>query len=182
MCYHILSRCQGLTPKHKLRFKNPLYSIDSTTIDLCLSVFPWARFRKAKGAIKMHCLYDHSGALPSFMVVTDGKRHDARVVKESSFPLSPDSIVSVDKAYIDYNWLNSLDNNGVFFVTRAKRNIDCTVTEQHQAASKKVRQDAVISLNGPRTKKLYPKDLRLSMENDFLSKALGRVGDPSAKR
>ncbi len=164
--YHILSRCQGLTPKHKLRFKNPLYSIDSTTIDLCLSVFPWARFRKTKGAIKMHCLYDHSGALPSFMVVTDGKRHDVRVVKENSFPLSPDSIVSVDKAYIDYNWLKSLDNNGVFFVTRAKRNINCTVTGQHRPASKGVRKDETISLNGPRTSKLYPKELRLIEYHD----------------
>lgn len=164
--YHILSRCQGLTPKHKLRFKNPLYSIDSTTIDLCLSVFPWARFRRAKGAIKMHCLYDHSGALPSFMVVTDGKNHDVRAVKENSFPLSPDSIVSVDKAYIDYNWLNSLDNNGVFFVTRAKRNIDCTVTGQHRPASKGVRKDQTICLNGPRTKKLYPRELRLIEYHD----------------
>ena len=164
--YHILSRCQGLTPKHKLRFKNPLYSIDSTTIDLCLSVFPWARFRRAKGAIKMHCLYDHSGALPSFMVVTDGKNHVVRAVKENSFPLSPDSIVSVDKAYIDYNWLNSLDNNGVFFVTRAKRNIDCTVTGQHRPASKGVRKDQTICLNGPRTKKLYPRELRLIEYHD----------------
>jgi hypothetical protein len=164
--YHILSRCQGLTPKHRLRFKNPLYSIDSTTVDLCLSVFPWAKFRTAKGAIKMHCLYDHSGALPSFMVVTDGKKHDVRVVKENSFPMSPDSIVSVDKAYIDYNWLKSLDDNGVFFVTRAKRNIDCTVTGQHRPASKGVRQDVSICLNGSRTKKLYPKDLRLIEYHD----------------
>jgi hypothetical protein len=164
--YHMLSRCQGLTPKHRLRFKNPLYSIDSTTVDLCLSVFPWAKFRTAKGAVKMHCLYDHSGSLPSFMVVTDGKKHDVRVVKENSFPMSPDSIVSVDKAYIDYNWLKSLDDNGVFFVTRAKRNIDCTVTGQHRPASKGVRQDSAIRLNGPRTRKLYPKDLRLIEYHD----------------
>lgn len=61
MFYHLLERCRDLTPKHRFRFKNPLYTIDATTIDLCLSVFPWAKFRKAKGAIKMHCLYDHSG-------------------------------------------------------------------------------------------------------------------------
>jgi hypothetical protein len=108
--YNLLARCKNLTPKHKFRFNNPLYTIDSTTIDLCLSVFPWAKFRKTKGAIKMHCLYDHSGAMPCFLTVTDGKKHDVRVVKETSFPLSPDSIVSVDKAYIDYKWLNSLDN------------------------------------------------------------------------
>ncbi|HLG29977.1 MAG TPA: DUF4372 domain-containing protein [Candidatus Brocadiales bacterium] len=57
--YHLLSRCHDLTPKHRFRFRNPLYSIDATTIDLCLSAFPWAKFRKKKGAIKMHCLYDH---------------------------------------------------------------------------------------------------------------------------
>lgn len=164
--YHILSRCQGLTPKHRFRFKNPLYSIDSTTVDLCLSAFPWAKFRKAKGAIKMHCLYNHSGALPSFMVVTDGKKHDVRVVKENSFPMSPDSIVSVDKAYIDYNWLNSLNKNKVWFVTRAKSNIDCTVTGQHRGAGKGVRSDQTIRLNGPRSKELYPDELRLIKFHD----------------
>ena len=90
--YHLLGRCKSLTPKHKFRFKNPLYSIEASTIDLCLSLFPWAKFRKTKGAIKLHCQYDHSGALPSFMVITDGKRHEARVVKEHTFPLKPDSI------------------------------------------------------------------------------------------
>ena len=92
--YHLLGRCKNLTPKHKFRFKNPLCSIDATTIDLCLSAFPWAKFRKTKGAIKLHCQYDHDGALPSFLVVTDGKHHEARVVKEHAFPLKPDSIGS----------------------------------------------------------------------------------------
>ncbi|MEW6052378.1 MAG: DUF4372 domain-containing protein [Nitrospirota bacterium] len=90
--YHLLARCKNLTPKHKFRFKNPLYTIDVSTIDLCLSVFPWAKFRRTKGAIKLHCLYDHSGALPTFMTVTDGKRHDVRVAKDNTFPLLPDSI------------------------------------------------------------------------------------------
>jgi len=95
MFYSLPGRCKGHTPKHSFRFKNPLYYIDATVIDLCLSVFPWAKFRKTKGAIKLHCLYDHSGALPSFMVVTDGKKHDVGVVKDHSFPLVPDSIGSV---------------------------------------------------------------------------------------
>src|SRR4030042_2121860 len=129
--YHLLGRCKNLTPKHKFRFKNPLYTIAASTIDLCLSVFPWAKFRTTKGAIKLHCLYDHSGALPTFLTITDGKSHDVRVVKEQTFPMSPDSIVSVDKAYIDYTWLNSLDMQGVWFVTRAKTNIDCAVVGQH---------------------------------------------------
>lgn len=161
MFYHLLARCRNHTPTHRFRFKNPLYTIDATTIDLCLSVFPWAKFRKTKGAIKMHCLYDHSGALPSFLTVTDGKRHDVRVVTESSFPLSPDSIISIDKAYIDYKWLYSLDNNRIWFVTRAKSNIDYEVTGQHEVSGKKVLSDERIALKGPLTKKRYPKELRL---------------------
>lgn len=66
MFYHLLIRSRDLTPKHRFRFRNPLYTIDATVIDLCLSVFPWARFRKTKGAVKMHCLYDHSGPFRPF--------------------------------------------------------------------------------------------------------------------
>ena len=159
--YHLLSRCKDLTPKHRFKFKNELYSIDASVIDLCLSVFPWAKFRKTKGAIKMHCLYDHSGALPTFVTITDGKKHDVTVAKEVGFPLSPDSIVSIDRAYIDYKWLNSLDKKRVWFVTRAKSNIDCVITGQHPVSGKGVRKDQMILLAGTRTKNYYPKELRM---------------------
>jgi len=159
--YHLLARCKDLTPKHKFRFKNPLYTIDSTTIDLCLSVFPWAKFRKTKGAIKMHCLYDHSGALPSFLTITDGKRHEVREAKDTVFPLSPDSIVSVDKAYIDYKWLYSLNTKRIWFVTRAKSNIDYAVVGQHPLKDKLMISDEKISLQGQFTKEKYPQHLRL---------------------
>ena len=159
--YHLLSRCKNLTPKHRFKFKNALYSIDASVIDLCLSVFPWAKFRKTKGAIKMHCLYAHSGAMPSFVTITDGKKHDVTVAKEVGFPLSPDSIVSMDRAYIDYKWLNSLDEKRVWFVTRAKSNIDCVVTGQHPVSGKGVRKDQMILLTGTRTKNYYPKELRM---------------------
>ena len=159
--YHLLSRCKNLTPKHRFKFKNALYSIDASVIDLCLSVFPWAKFRKTKGAIKMHCLYAHSGAMPSFVTITDGKKHDVTVAKEVGFPLSPDSIVSIDRAYIDYKWLNSLDEKRVWFVTRAKSNIDCVVTGQHPVSGKGVRKDQMILLTGTRTKNYYPKELRM---------------------
>jgi hypothetical protein len=159
--YHLLSRCRDYTPKHRFKFNNPLFSLDASVIDLCLSVFPWAKFRKTKGAIKLHCLYDHSGALPSFVTITDGKRHDVTVAKKTDLPLFPDSIVSVDRAYIDFKWLNSLDESGVWFVTRAKSNIDYVVTGQHPISGKGVRKDQTILLNGPRTKKYYRKNLRL---------------------
>jgi hypothetical protein len=164
--YHLLTRCKNLTPKHKFRFKNPLYTIDASTIDLCLSVFPWAKFRTTKGAIKLHCLYDHSGSLPTFLTITDGKRHDVRVVKDNAVPLLPDSIVSVDKAYIDYTWLNSLDMQGIWFVTRAKTNIDYAVVGQHPVSGKGVLSDVRVSLQGPLTKTKYPKELRLIRYHD----------------
>ncbi len=161
MFYSLLGRCKGHTPKHSFRFKNPLYSIDATVIDLCLSVFPWAKFRKTKGAIKLHCLYNHSGALPSFMVVTDGKKHDVRVVKDHSFPLPPDSIVSVDRAYVDFKWLYSLTERKVFFVTRAKSNFKYDVAGQHkECKGKGVIRDEVVSLSGFYSEENYPDELR----------------------
>ncbi|OGL47632.1 MAG: hypothetical protein A2149_09120 [Candidatus Schekmanbacteria bacterium RBG_16_38_11] len=168
--YHLLSRCKDLTPGHKFKFKNPLYTIDSTTIDLCLSLFPWAKFRKTKGAIKMHCLYDHSGALPSFIVVTDGKKHDVKAVKETELPLLPDSIVSLDKAYIDYKYLYSLYKKRIWFVTRAKFNIDCTITGQHEVSGKGVLRDLRIRLNGKKSQEDYPKELRIVKFYDEESK------------
>jgi hypothetical protein len=109
----------------------------------------------------MHCLYDHSGALPTFLTVTDAKHHDVRVAKEASFPLVPDSIVSIDKAYIDYTWLYSLTQEGVWFVTRAKSNIDCEVTGQHEVSGKGVLDDQRIVLKGHYSRKHYPDELRI---------------------
>jgi len=163
--YKLLDKCKSVTPKHRFRFKNPLYTLDSTVIDLCLSIFPWAVFRKRKGAIKLHYLYDHSGSLPTFMVMTDGKHHDIRVAKAETkldLALLPDSILSIDKAYIDYNWLSCLNKKGVSFVTRVKNNIDCSVIGQHKPIkNKNVVRDDIISLTGFYTQQKYPDRLRI---------------------
>lgn len=163
--YRLLEKCRSVTPRHKFRFKNPLLSLDSTVIDLCLSIFPWASFRKRKGAIKLHYLYDHSGSLPTFMVMKDGKHHDVRVAKDDKkldLALLPDSILSVDRAYLDYNWLWGLNQKGVYFVTRAKRNLNCEITGQHKALKNKhVFRDDIISLKGYYTSQEYPAELRL---------------------
>ena len=119
--YDFLRKCQSLAPGHRFRFKNPLYTMDSTQVKLCLSVFPWASYRKRKGALKIHTLLDHNGCLPSFLTVTDGRSHDVRVVKDQryGFPqLLPDSIITVDRGYYDFNWFYSLHLNRVFFITR----------------------------------------------------------------
>jgi hypothetical protein len=163
--YKLLDKCKSITPKHRFRFANPLYTLDSTTIDLCLSIFPWAVFRKRKGAIKLHYLYDHNGALPTFMVMTDGKHHDIRVAKsETGFDLAllPDSILSIDKAYLDYNWLSGLNKKGVFFVTRTKDNINYRIAGQHKPIrNKNVIRDDVIRLTGYYTCQKYPDRLRI---------------------
>lgn len=167
--YRLLEKCRSLTPHHKFRFTNPLLTLDSTVIDLCLSIFPWAVFRKRKGAIKLHYLYDHSGSLPSFMVMSDGKHHDVRVAKDDkklNLALLPDSIISFDRAYLDYKWLWDLNKKGVFFVTRSKGNIKCTITGQHKRISppkrnKYIVKDDVISLKGYYSSQNYPEPLRM---------------------
>ena len=158
----ILQRAIELAPKHKFKFKHPLYSIDATTIDLCLSVYDWAKFRKRKGAIKLHCQLDHRGHLPVFMLMTDGKVHDVNAAKEH-IRISPDSIYCVDKAYIDFNWLNSINNQQAFFVTRMKTNLNFRITGQHSKANfkKGILADEIIELTGTATKNKYPQKLRM---------------------
>lgn len=169
--YKLLEKCRSVTPKHKFKFKNPLYSLDSTVIDLCLSIFPWAVFRRRKGAIKLHYLYDHSGALPTFIVMTDGKTHDISVVREEqklNFGLLPDSILSIDKAYIDYKWLYGLNKRGVsqdayaYFVTRVKDNMDYELSGQHKPRKNKyVLRDELVTLSGYYSKQNYPDKPRI---------------------
>jgi hypothetical protein len=160
--YKILQRCRDITPKHRFKFKNPLYTLDSTVVDLCLSLYPWAKFRKTKGALKIHNLYDHRGCMPVFITVTDAKHHDVRVAKDLDLPLTPDSILCVDRAYIDYKWLYTLNKSGVYFVTRAKTNISYKIIGQHvQNTKKNILFDYIIKLKGYYQSKYYPHDLRL---------------------
>ncbi len=155
----LLKRCQGLAPKHNFRFKNPLYSLDASTIDLCLSMFPWADFRTTKGAIKLHVGLNHSGYLPEFVTVTEGKDHDVTVGRTLKFPKG--SIVAVDKGYNDYGWYNQLNNKGIFFVTRLKSNAKYRViTRESVQKDKGISSDQVIEFTGPQTSKRCPIQLR----------------------
>jgi hypothetical protein len=122
----LYARCQAVAPGHGLRFKNPLLSLDSTTISLCLNLFPWAHFRTAKGAIKVHTLLDHAGHLPAVVVMTAGKGSDIAMARGLQLPKG--SIVAMDRGYIDYRFLFRLTQDGVYFVTRQKINAKCQVT------------------------------------------------------
>ena len=119
--YKILARCQPISGKHSFRFENKLYSMDASTIDLCLSMFPWANFRQTKGAVKLHAVLDHDGLIPAFIDITDGKVHD--VTQGRKFSLPKGSILTMDRGYMDYAWLHELDKQGVFFVIRTKSNM-----------------------------------------------------------
>ena len=124
----VYQRCRMISPKHKFKFKNELYSLDATVIDLSLGAFPWASFRRAKSAIKVHTLMNHSGYLPAFVSITDGKKHESKVA--SSIKLPKGSIVAEDRAYTDYAWFAQLQQNGIFFVTRQKTNAVYKVIER----------------------------------------------------
>jgi len=114
--------------KKKFRFKNKLVSLDSSVIDLCLSLYDWAKFRRTKGAVKLHLLLDHDGYLPAFAVVTDGKQSDIKVARQLRFEAG--TVVVVDRGYNDYQWFVELGRQGVFFVTRLKDNAVYEVVEK----------------------------------------------------
>jgi hypothetical protein len=159
--YHLLSKCQlqAAISKRKFKFKNPLYSLDSSTIDLCLSVFDWAKFRRTKGAIKLHLLLDHQGYLPCWGLVTEGGVHDVKVAQKLDFPV--DSIVVMDRGYVDFFLLARWTFQGVWWVTRAKINMAYEVVKNLPVPKTgNVLKDQVIRLTTFRSQEAYPKEMR----------------------
>ena len=148
----LLAKCQvlaasqpGTKKKKKFRFKNPLLSLDATVIDLCATMFDWAKFRLTKGAVKLHLLLDHDGYLPSFAVITEGKQHEVRVARQMQF--APGAIVVFDRGYTDYAWFTTLTKKAVYFVTRLKENADYGVVEKREVPQRRgVLRDEVIFL------------------------------------
>ena len=127
-CQSLVASQPGTRKKKKFRFKNPLMSLDASVIDLCATMFDWAKFRLTKGAVKLHLLLDHDGYLPSFAVITEGKKHEVRVARQMRF--TPGTILVFDRGYTDYEWFVSLIKQGVYFVTRLKENADYGVVEE----------------------------------------------------
>lgn len=135
------------------------YALDSTTIDLCLSLFPWAKFRRNKGAIKLHTLLDLRGNIPCFVLITDGKTSDVTVLDK--LVIEPGAFYVKDRGYIDFARLHRFTRNMAFFVTRAKRNMDYS-RRCYRPVDKStgLRSDQTIILTGPKTSKAYPVPLR----------------------
>ena len=142
-----------------VELSNTVYALDSTTIDLCLSLFPWAPFRSTKAAVKMHTLLDIRGAIPSFIHISDGKLHDVNVL-DLLIP-EPGAFYVMDRGYLDFERLYALRQAGGFFVTRAKANLDARrVYSAPTDRASGVICDQVIALNGYYSQRHYPEYLR----------------------
>ena len=145
--------------KRKFRFKNKLVSMDASIIDLCLSMFDWARFRRTKGAIKLHLLLDHDGYLPSFAVITEGKVPEIEIARQ--FEFDPDTIVVDDRGYNDYALFGRWTAQGVYFVTRMKDNALFKVIKQNKVPQyRHILKDEIIELRGVGAFEKCPYQLR----------------------
>jgi len=142
-----------------LELAQPLYAFDSTTIDLCLSLFPWADFRKTKAAVKMHTLIDLRGPIPTWVAITTGKVHDVRML--DYLPVEKDAFYAMDRGYVDFARLYGIHQQGAFFVVRAKDNLKCKrLYSNPKDKETGVRADQIITLITQKSKKGYPERLR----------------------
>jgi len=142
-----------------LDLKNTVYALDSTTIDLCLNLFKWAKFRKHKGAIKLHTLLDLRGDIPVSIYISDGKMHDVNAL--DLINIERDAFYIMDKGYIDFERLFYIEKNTAFFVTRAKSNLSFKrVSALNVDKSTGLRCDQIIKLKGNKSSRFYPKKLR----------------------
>jgi Transposase DDE domain len=142
-----------------LTLDQTVYALDSTTIDLCLSLFPWARFRRRKGAVKLHTLLDLRGNIPCFIHISHGKMHDVTVLDQ--LPIEAGAFYVMDRGYVDFQRLYRIEVSKAFFVTRSKRNLDCS-RRAHRRVDKTtgLRSDQTIVLAGKKSSRLYPDRLR----------------------
>jgi hypothetical protein len=158
--FHLLGRCQNqVSGKKKFKFKNKLVSLDSSIIDLCLALYDWAKFRRTKGAIKLHLILDHDGYLPSFAVLTEGKVSDVKVAHTLKF--DPGTIVVYDRGYNDYLLFGKWTEQGIFFVTRMKDNALFEVWEEKPIPqNRNILKDQIVRLTGLKAEDRCPHLLR----------------------
>ncbi len=158
--YQLLEKCRIIAPgKKKLRFKNKLFSLDATLIELCVSLFDWAVYRQTKGAVKLHLLLDHDGYFPVFAHITDGLTHESTIARDLAFPRG--SIVVMDRGYVKYSLFARWTAEGVWFVTRQKRDANYTVIEEKPVPlNRSILTDQLITFNVYYSQKSYPYPLR----------------------
>jgi hypothetical protein len=155
----LLQRCQAVAPGHKFRFKNKLLSLDATVIDLCAEMFPWATFRRTKGAVKLHFTLDHDGYLPTVLTITDGNRRETPVARQQTF--APGTIVVFDRGYLDLKWFAALTAAGVYFVSRLRTTARYRVVARRAVPQHRdIVVDQEIRFAGKASRRSYPALLR----------------------
>lgn len=140
----LYARCHAIAPKHKFRFRSPLLSLDASTIDLCANIFDWAKYKRTKGAIKLHLLLDHDGHLPKYALITEGRTPDLEVARRLELPAG--SIVVFDRGYNDYLWYTELTLFDVGFVTRMKEGSLYELVETRPVRGEGIIRDEVITI------------------------------------
>lgn len=159
--YTLLSRLHNekeLTRDKRFKFKMPVWSIDSTTISLCLSLFDWAKFRKKKGGIKLHVMFNNKEQIPELINFTNACKHDITVA--DSFPMAENSIYVFDKGYICFEFLEKINKNKAFFVTRTKTNTQYKIIARQQRTQKGIKADWTVAFSSYKSKD-YPEQLRV---------------------
>ena len=163
--YKVLEQCQNFrSGTASFSFKNDLYAIDSSTIDLCLNLFPWAHFRKEKGAIKLHTLFNVRSQIPELIQISEGRQHDLQTAQNIDLSVYPKgSIFVVDRAYLCYTFLRKIKDAGHHFVIRLKKTSQYypLLGTQRKTMNKNIMKDEKISFSLPKAQKMYPYDLRL---------------------
>lgn len=157
----LLSRLQNernITKDKRFKFKMPVRSIDSTTISLCLSLFDWAEFRKKKGGIKLHVMYNNKDQIPEVVNFSNARKHD--ITTADTFPIVENSIYVFDKGYIHFEFLGKINKNKAFFVTRAKSNTQYRVIERHPKTRNEIKADWTVLFSSYKSKD-YPEQLRI---------------------
>jgi hypothetical protein len=164
MYFELFDRLNGsINIPRKLLPKRNIFLLDSTTINLCLKLFNWAHFRQKKGAIKLHTVLDFDNCMPVFADLSDGRKHDVKAAHQIEFPKG--SVVVADRGYVDFSWMNALDQEGTFFVIRGKEHIKLDSTERTlrptDATNESVQADWEVTLKNPATRSKYPRKFRM---------------------
>lgn len=141
---------RGMMKDKRFKFKNSLRSIDSTTISLCLSLFEWAKFRRAKGGIKLHTMFNNKEQLPEFIILSEAKEHDINIAYD--LPIQAGGIYVMDKAYMCYDFLEKIRENRAFFVTRTKRNTKYRIIERRKKTGAGIKADWIVEITGSKAK------------------------------
>lgn len=157
--YALLSECKQITATRDFSFENPLYSLDATLINLCLSLFDWAKYQSTKGAIKIHTVLDNRKGIPTVIEITEGNVADITQGKRMDLELPIGSILVFDRGYIDYVWWKQLDTQGLFFVTRAKSTIMLVTASRNKVVGDNVLADDLVWVGDP-VEEVYDKKMR----------------------